>query len=124
MQRKRSPRSPRPRLRLAQARLAQAAAAGLALALSSCASLSPSENSAAPPLAVALPDTCERVLVAVPLPKVAAADDARAAFVRDDAALIAANKRITAGRQCEAELRRSYAPAQPAAAAATAPEKG
>ena len=52
------------------------------------------------------------MLATVPLPKVAATDDARAAFLKDDAALIAANGRITAGRGCIADVRKSYAAAK------------
>jgi len=48
-------------------------------------------------------------LTAVPLPPVKATDDARAAFLADDGALIAANRRIGSGRNCIADVRKSYA---------------
>jgi hypothetical protein len=35
-------------------------------------------------------------------------DDARAAFLKDDAALITAGDRIDAGRNCNADLRKRY----------------
>lgn len=80
------------------------------MALTLCGCALPSENRTAPaPLAVAIPDTCEKVLATVPLPKVAAADDARAAFVKDEAALMRANRRIAAGRACVADVRARYA---------------
>jgi hypothetical protein len=61
------------------------------------------------------------VLVPVPLPAVTADDDARAAFLKDDAALMTANRRIRTGRGCVADLRKAYAPAPaPALAAAAA----
>lgn len=61
-------------------------------------------------LARALPtETCEQILEQVPLPEVSANDDARVAFMRDDAALITANARISAGRNCVADVRTSYA---------------
>lgn len=61
-----------------------------------------------PPLARTLPDTCERVLQHVPLPSVRPTDDARAAFLKDDAALITAAARIDAGRGCVADMRKRY----------------
>lgn len=81
------------------------------LTLSGCASgdkLLPKQ------LAVDLPTaTCERILTAVPMPKVSDTDDARAAFVRDEAALIIANGRIVAGRDCVADVRRRYGRGKP-----------
>lgn len=52
---------------------------------------------------------CERVLVPVALPAVAPTDDARVAFVKDDAALIRASGEIARGRRCLAEQRALYA---------------
>jgi hypothetical protein len=51
---------------------------------------------------------CEQLLGPVPLPAVTAKTDARAAFVRDEAALLAANGRLGAGRSCVADVRRAY----------------
>ncbi|MGD9769473.1 MAG: hypothetical protein AB7U62_17700 [Pseudolabrys sp.] len=46
----------------------------------------------------------------MPLPKVVpGVDDANVAFVKDDAALIAANGRIAAGRACVIDVRKRYA---------------
>lgn len=58
---------------------------------------------------VTLPDTCERVLVPVPLPAVRPTDDARGAFEKDDAALLSANARIRTGHDCVADQRRALA---------------
>ncbi len=58
---------------------------------------------------MAVPATCEQVLVPVPLPKVTAASDARAAFLADDKALISANRRIITGRNCVADVRKGLA---------------
>jgi hypothetical protein len=43
------------------------------------------------------------------MPDVGPKDDARVAFVKDEAALITANERIVAGRDCIADERREYA---------------
>lgn len=51
---------------------------------------------------------CERILQSVPLPKIGPNDDARVAFMKDEAALITANGRIRTGRNCIAHVRRSY----------------
>lgn len=45
----------------------------------------------------------------MPLPAVKPSDDARQAFLKDDAALITANGRIDAGRNCNADMRKRYA---------------
>jgi hypothetical protein len=58
---------------------------------------------------VALPRTCERILRKVPLPAVKAADDARVAFLKDDAALLEANARIGAGHDCIRDEHDRYA---------------
>ena len=61
------------------------------------------------PLVRAVPtEPCERILQPVPLPKIKPTDDARVAFMKDDAALITANGRIDAGRNCIADVRQSY----------------
>ena len=52
---------------------------------------------------------CERVLVPVVLPAISPTDDARVAFVKDDAALIKANGVIGRGRRCLVEQRALYA---------------
>lgn len=78
--------------------------ASLALPLCGCAG-----NPGNPGLLVNLPTTCERVLKDVPLPLVTKTDDARNAFVRDEAALITARSEINAGRNCVADMRARYA---------------
>lgn len=76
----------------------------MALVLCGCASADK-----LPVLARAVPtQTCEKILQPVPLPEVRPTDDARVAFMRDDAALITANGRIDAGRNCVAAVRKSY----------------
>lgn len=54
-------------------------------------------------------DVCRGLLKPVPLPAVAPDDDARAAFVRDEAALITANGRLAGGNKCVARVRAIYA---------------
>lgn len=62
------------------------------------------------PLARAIPtQTCEAILTKVPLPPVKPTDDARSAFIRDDAALLTANGRIATGKSCIAAIRTDYA---------------
>jgi hypothetical protein len=78
-----------------------------ALFLSGCAI--DGTRSGTPPLTVALPSTCDRLLKAPALPPVTATDDARAAFVKDDAALIAARNTILRTRACLARQRALYA---------------
>lgn len=58
---------------------------------------------------MAIPVTCERVLTPVPLPKVMPTDDARAAFLADDQALMSANRRIVYGRNCIGDVRKKLA---------------
>lgn len=53
-------------------------------------------------------ETCERLLKTVPLPAATEDDDARSAFVRDEAALITANERLDKGRGCVASVRQRY----------------
>lgn len=70
------------------------------------------EAIAAPAVNVSALETCERMLVTSPMPAVKPnVDDANVAFVKDEAALIAANKRIVQGRRCVTDVRRRYAPA-------------
>lgn len=80
------------------------ASACLALSLCGCAS--------DPKLAVlerSVPtEPCEKILQRVPLPIVRPTDDARLAFMKDEAALLSANQRIDAGRNCVADVRQSY----------------
>jgi hypothetical protein len=83
-----------------------AALASLGAAPSGCVTSNPAGT---PPLAVTLPTACELVLKAPALPAVAPTDDARAAFVKDDAALIKARGTIARGRACLAEERALYA---------------
>lgn len=81
--------------------------ASLALMLCGCDHLRPGELPA--PLKASLPDICERILQEVDLPPVGPGDDARGAFVANDAALITANGRIAGGRACVRDMRESYA---------------
>lgn len=53
-------------------------------------------------------ERCEQILQEVPLPPVRLKDDARVAFMKDEAALITANGRIGAGRSCIADVRQKY----------------
>jgi hypothetical protein len=53
--------------------------------------------------------TCESILKDVALPALKADDDARAAFMKDDAALIEASGRLKSGRGCVADVRKRYA---------------
>lgn len=55
-----------------------------------------------------MPDICEQILKPVDLPDVLG-DDARVAFMKDDAALIVANGRIAGGRDCVRDMRNDYA---------------
>lgn len=48
----------------------------------------------------------------VALPAVKAGDDANAAFLKDDAALITANGRLGAGHNCVVDLRQRYGAAK------------
>lgn len=52
--------------------------------------------------------TCEAILKSAPLPAIKPTDDARLAFIKDDAALITANGRIDKGRACVADTRQRY----------------
>jgi len=61
------------------------------------------------PLQVQVPDICERVLEPVGMPPVTPRDDARVAFMKDEAALITANERIKGGRACVQDMRSGYA---------------
>ena len=82
----------------------------MALLLCGCAH-DPNSLAGTPPLAVSQPTICERVLAPVALPPVKATDDARMAFLKDDAALITAHNEIEQGRGCIAEQRQLYAAA-------------
>lgn len=76
----------------------------MALGLSGCANANK-----LPVLARAIPtQACEKILQPVPLPEVRPTDDARLAFMKDEAAIITANGRIDAGRDCVAAVRKSY----------------
>lgn len=79
-----------------------------ALPLCGCAG-----NPGNPGLIVNVPTTCERVLKDVPLPLVKKTDDARDAFVKDEAALIIARGEIRTGRNCVADMRTRYATGKP-----------
>lgn len=81
----------------------------LALALCACATSAPVREGTPKTLAVAIPTTCERVLVPVPLPEVDEHTDARIAFERSESAHITANERIDAGRGCIVRVRKSLA---------------
>lgn len=80
----------------------------MAPAVCSCAEKL-AERKGRAPLGTRIPATCERILKRVPMPPVAETDDARIAFMRDEAALITANGRIDAGRNCIADVRADLA---------------
>jgi hypothetical protein len=76
-----------------------------ALTLCGCAN----NPAGTPPLAVKISSACDRLLAPVALPAVSATDDARAAFVKDDAALLKARAEISSGHHCIVEQRQLYA---------------
>lgn len=71
---------------------------------SGCASFNPEIA----PVAVAIPDDCERLLVEAGKPATKAGDDARAQLARHRAALAKANGTIKQGRECVAAQRQRY----------------
>jgi hypothetical protein len=75
----------------------------LSALLSACAD----PNRLPAPLAVEIPDTCERLLVPVAIPG-GPKDDARVVARARRAALITANGEIEAGRNCIADVRTKY----------------
>lgn len=80
------------------------------MALCGCASQSAKLGGSTTPLNRALAtQPCEAILAPVPLPPVKPTDDARDAFIKDDAALLNANGRINAGRGCISDIRTDYA---------------
>jgi len=79
----------------------------LALSLCGCAGLRKTELPA--PLKASLPDICELILTPVDMPAVSPRDDARVAFMKDEAALIVANERIKGGQACVRDMREDYA---------------
>lgn len=86
----------------------------MALALCGCASLDRFRKSELPaPLKVSMPDICELILTPVAMPDVGPKDDARVAFMKDEAALIVANERINGGRACVQDMREDYAGKKP-----------
>lgn len=81
----------------------------MALALCGCAGLDkPFRKELPAPLKVALPDICELILTPVEMPAVGPKDDARVAFMKDEAALLVANERIKGGRACVRDMRQDY----------------
>lgn len=64
------------------------------------------------PVAVAIPDDCEKILVEAGRPATKAGDDARAQLARHRAALAKANNTIKSGRECVAAQRQHYAGAK------------
>jgi hypothetical protein len=78
----------------------------LALTLCGCAT---DGLQGTPPLPVKMPTACERLLAPVGMPTITPTDDARAAFVKDDAALIKARGEISRGHHCIVEQRQLYA---------------
>lgn len=77
------------------------------MSLSGCASFKAAELPA--PLRASLPDICELILTPVDMPAVGPKDDARVAFMKDEAALIVANERIKGGQGCVRDMREDYA---------------
>ncbi len=74
--------------------------------LPSCAGIN---KQAFPALGVKLPVICERILAQVSLPAVTADQDARVAFIQENAALLIALRENAAARSCLADLRKRYA---------------
>jgi len=74
-----------------------------------CGCATDGQTPGTPPLVVKIPTVCERVLAPVALPAIAPTDDARAAFVKDDAALIRARNEIYRARNCIRDQRQLYA---------------
>lgn len=81
----------------------------LPLTCSNCAS---SNLPVIAPVAVAIPDDCERLLVESGRPATKAGDDARAQLARHRAALAKANNTIKQGRECVTAQRQHYAGAK------------
>lgn len=79
--------------------------------LCGCASVPPESRTAPAPLAVDLKalDSCRQFLRKTPLPQVLPSDDAGAAFLKDDAALIGAYARMDAADHCVADVQTLYA---------------
>lgn len=73
---------------------------------SGCAS---SDKAGAPPLTVAIPASCERILAAVAVPDIKSGEDARAALAETRSALTLANLRLARGRSCFATVRARFA---------------
>lgn len=81
------------------------------LAPLTCCGCASSEGLLAP-VAVAIPDDCERLLVEAGRPATKAGDDARAQLARHRAALARANNTIRSGRECVAAQRTRYSEAK------------
>lgn len=64
------------------------------------------------PIAVAIPDDCEKLLTEAGRPSTKAGDDARAQLARHRAALAKANNTIKSGRECVAAQRARYSEAK------------
>lgn len=79
--------------------------------LCGCASVLPESRTAPAPLAVDLRalDTCRGLLKHGPLPDVKPTDDAGAAFLKDDAALIGAYEHMDAAEHCVGDVQTRYA---------------
>lgn len=58
-------------------------------------------------------DVCRRFLDPTPLPPVAETDDARVAFLKDEAALFSANADKAAANKCVAGVQQRYAGPKP-----------
>lgn len=80
----------------------------MALTLCGCAAVNKDTGTAPETLRRQIPAVCERILEPVPFPPAGENDDARAAFMRDDAAIITANNRMAEGRNCFADVRRQF----------------
>lgn len=83
----------------------------MALTLCGCAASDLKPTPGTPKLAVDLSalDVCAKVLAPVGLPAVKPQDDARVAFMKDDAALIRARNEIFTGRNCIGDVKKAYA---------------
>jgi hypothetical protein len=76
-------------------------------ALMTCAACSPFVDR--PKLQVSIPADCEQLAKQVPLPAVTMEDDVKASEARHRAALVEANKNLSATGRCQARVRARFA---------------
>ena len=79
-------------------------ALSLLVTCSGCAQLS-NHVAVGPPLSLHMPEDCEAIAAPVPLPVVTKGHSAKSTLGQHRAALVNANNRLTAVRECEARVR-------------------